>query len=289
MKHLIKSAFLLALLGIMPGHAQEKEHREVIRENISLRQQAKESTLLVKNVFGSIAIEAYNGTGIQMEVAKTIRAKNEQDLELGKRELTVKVSQAGNHIVLRPDAPYIDFDENRLSFKWCQDNESVPYQHQLDFTIRVPADILLNVSTINDGTIEISNTRGSHLKADNINGGITLNNISGQTEVHAINGAVTISYATNPVKSSTYYSLNGDITISYQEELSADIGFTTMNGELYTDFEIARQYAKTIKNATGKGSSTQYSYVARPVVQIGKGGTAYDFETLNGNVIIKKI
>jgi len=289
MKHLIKSAFFLALLGIMPGHAQEKEHREVIRENISLTQQAKESTLLVKNVFGSIAIEAYNGTGIQMEVAKTIRAKNEQDLELGKKELTVKVSQSGSHIVLRPDAPYIDFDENRLNFKWCQDNESVPYEHQLDFTIRVPADILLNVSTINDGTIEISNTRGSHLKADNINGGISLNNISGQTEVHAINGAVTISYATNPVKPSTYYSLNGDITISYQEELSADIEFTSMNGELYTDFEIARQYAKTIKNATGKGGSTQYSYVAKPVVQIGKGGTAYDFETLNGNVIIKKI
>lgn len=62
-----------------------------------------------------------------------------------------------------------------------------------------------------------------------------------------------------------------------------------MNGELFTDFNIAKQFAKTTKDESGKGNKAKFKYESRPVVQIGKGGMDFDFETLNGNVIIKKI
>jgi len=94
---------------------------------------------------------------------------------------------------------------------------------------------------------------------------------------------------TNPTASSTYYSLNGDINITYQKDLSADIVFKSMNGELFTDFDIAKQFAKTTKDESGKENRIKYKYESKPVVQIGKGGIDFNFETLNGDVIIKKI
>ena len=59
-----------------------------------------------------------------------------------------------------------------------------------------------------------------------------------------------------------------------------------MNGELFTDFDINKQFMETNKETSGKA---KYKYEAKPVVQIGNGQVDFDFETLNGNVFIKKI
>ena len=105
--------------------------------------------------------------------------------------------------------------------------------------------------------------------------------------MHCINGDVTVSYAQNPNSDSKYYALNGDMNISYQNGLSANVSFKSMNGDLFTDFDIERQYSDS-KRSTGKGKA-KFKYEAKPILQIGEGNVALDFETLNGNVYIKKI
>ena len=181
------------------------------------------------------------------------------------------------------------YKEGHFTSIHCDRWEESPYDHTLNFKVKMPKSSKLKVGAINNGEILVKNTRGSYINANNINGGIDLMNITGQTKVHCINGEVSISYADNPTASSTYYSLNGDITITYQKDLSADIAFKSMNGELYTDFDITKQYAKTTKDDKGKGSKAKFRYESKPVVQIGSGGMEFDFETLNGDVIIKKI
>jgi DUF4097 and DUF4098 domain-containing protein YvlB len=144
------------------------------------------------------------------------------------------------------------------------------------------------VSTVNNGVIDVKNIQSKSIVAENINGGITLNNISGKTWVSCINGPVDISYAENPKEESVYHTINGDITIAYQQALSANISFKSMNGEMYTDFDINKQFTKTTKNK-GDESRPKYKFEARPVVQIGSGQVDFNIETLNGDVFIKKI
>jgi DUF4097 and DUF4098 domain-containing protein YvlB len=141
---------------------------------------------------------------------------------------------------------------------------------------------------VNDGDIYVANTSGNFIKVNNVNGGIDLKNIKGKTYLHCINGEVNVSYASNPSEASEYYSLNGDINITYQNALSADVSFTSMNGELFTDFDVEKQYVRTKKENSEKRKG-KFKYQSTPVVQIGKGGLQLDFETLNGNVFIKKI
>ena len=267
--------------------AQKNEFTEVIKKELEVNN-AAESSLVIKNVFGSIDVEGYSGRTIQIEVERSIKAENPSDLELGKAELQLKVSEQPNRVIIRPDAPYIEFDEDKLKYRWCDNSYDLGYEHNLNIKVKVPNTMLIDVSTVNNGEVLVENTRGNFLKAENINGGITLNNITGKTKVNCINGPVTISYANNPNEPSEYYSLNGDINISYQKALSANISFKTMNGEMFTDFDINKQFTRTNKSI-GKGDKPRFKVEAQPVVQIGTGSVDFDFETLNGNVYIKKI
>ncbi|MEX0360864.1 MAG: DUF4097 family beta strand repeat-containing protein [Allomuricauda sp.] len=287
MKQLIFMASF-TLLAALPGlHAQKKEFREMIKKEIAFSNQS-DHTLIVKNVFGDITVEGYAGAQVVVEVEKIISAKNQADLDLGKKELNLGVIEKTGQVILYPDAPYADFDGENLKFNWCNNHDEPSYGHILNFKIKVPNKIHVNVSTVNDGEVTVKNTRGEVVSAENINGGITLTDITGTTKVHCINGDVNISYATNPKNASTYYSLNGDITIAYQRALSASISFKSMNGELYTDFDVNKQFMKTDKTME-KGNKPKYRFEAKPVVQIGSGLVDHDFETLNGNVFIKKI
>ncbi|MEM1338579.1 MAG: DUF4097 family beta strand repeat-containing protein [Bacteroidota bacterium] len=268
--------------------AQRKEFKETLTKEVTFTTATAENTLVVWNIYGPVSVEGYNGNAIQVKVEKEIFADNAEDLEVGKTELTLKVVAQDNRIIIHPDAPYIQYDEKGLRFNWCDNYEEPVYQHRLSFTIKVPKGINLNVAAVNDGDISVANTSGKFIKVNNINGGIDLENVVGKTNLHCINGRVNVSYASNPDVSSKYYSLNGDINISYQEPLSADVSFKSMNGELFTDFAIEKQYVRTSKNEDGK-RKTKFKYESTPIVQIGSGGIALDFETLNGNVFIKKM
>ncbi|WP_205783250.1 DUF4097 family beta strand repeat-containing protein [Flagellimonas allohymeniacidonis] len=286
MKQIILSLFLIFWVGMQSSEAQKKEFSERITKEVGL-ENVPTNTLIIRNFFGSISVEGYSGNQVLVNVKRTIWADSATDLELGKKELQLKVIQESDRVVLRPDAPYIQFDDEKLSFNWCN-NEEVPYDHQLDFTIKVPNSVKIMVSGVNDGDVVVKNTKGTYLKAANVNGGITLTNVTGKTKVNCINGPVTISYADNPTEASEYYSLNGDINISYQKSLSANISFKSMNGDMFTDFDINKQFVKTNKESS-KGNKPKYRYESKPVVQIGNGNIDFDFETLNGDVYIKKI
>ncbi|WP_350290270.1 DUF4097 family beta strand repeat-containing protein [uncultured Croceitalea sp.] len=288
MKKTILTSLLTVFTVVHFVNAQRQVFKEQIKKEIAFESSGKQNTLILNNIFGFVKVEGYEGNQIQLVVDKKITADNITDLETGKKELLVKVLKKGNKVVVYPSAPFMKFDQDKFQYYCCnQEYEEPAYEHQTDFTLRVPKNIKLDISTVNDGELTIKNMRGDFIKANNVNGGISLINITGQTKVHCINGEVKISYADNPKVSSKYYSLNGDINVTYQNTLSADVSFKSMNGELFTDFDIQKQFNRTSKSSENK--KTKFKYESKPVVQIGKGGIDYDFETLNGNVFIKKI
>lgn len=288
MKRIILTMLLVPTLGILCAKAQKKEFKEVITKEISFENQNNENFLDVQNLNGSITVEGYDGTILLLVAEKSITADNTNDLELGKQEIGTNVLREGNKLIIYPQIPNMEYRDGRFTNIKCDEWVELGYEHNLDFKIKMPKNTKLEVGTINQGEVLVRNTNGSFIEARNINGGIVLENITGKTKVHCINGEVMISYAKNPIEPSTYYSLNGNINITYQKNLSADIAFKSMNGELFTDFDIVKQFARTTKDEPGK-KNTKYRYESKPVVQIGNGGMEFDFETLNGDVIINKI
>ncbi len=288
MKRVLLCIVTAGVFAVQCANAQRKEFNEVIKKELSYEDSGDDKMLEVQNLSGSIAVEGYDGATVLVTVEKIISASNSTNLELGKNEIDIKVINQGNKIIVYPGIPNMHYKDGRFTNIDCNRWEERPYEHTLNIKVKMPKTNKLKVGAINNGEIVVKNTRGSYIEANNINGGIELSNITGQTKVHCINGEVGISYANNPTLASTYYSLNGDINITYKKGLSADVAFKSMNGELFTDFDVVKQFARTTKDESGK-KNTKYRYESKPVVQIGKGGLSFDFETLNGDVIIKKI
>ncbi len=128
-----------------------------------------------------------------------------------------------------------------------------------------------------------------NLQINNVNEGITLANVRGTTSAHTVNGDITsIILPTLPGQSS-YYTINGNINVSYQPDLSADLQFKSMHGEFYTDFPM-QNYCRhsTTKKQEKMDGEIVYKLNTTTSVRFGKGGKIFRFETLNGNVYIKK-
>jgi hypothetical protein len=63
-----------------------------------------------------------------------------------------------------------------------------------DIIVKIPYDLNIDISTINDGNVVVKNVSGE-VKANNINGNIALKKIAGKTYAHTINGDVDIEYS----------------------------------------------------------------------------------------------
>lgn len=280
---------LLVGLGLSctQASAQKQEFKEHISKELTLSKSAGSSTLAIYNINGFIKVEGYAGDKVVLEIDKTISGKDSQTLELGKQEFKLEFDQNADSIIVYTAEPH-DSRPNRNWKNNRNERHRVEYHYNLDFTIKVPYQLNLHVSTVNSGEVTVSNVNGN-LRAFNVNGPITLTNIKGTTEVRTINGNVTANYLVAPPDQSSYYTLNGDLKVSYPANLSADCQFKSFNGEFFTDFTNTEVLpAKVTKTQEQKGNGTVYKLNKDTSIRIGNGGKILKFETFNGNIYIKK-
>ncbi len=286
MKKIIVS--LLMGMGIMCTlpEAAGQEFKEHLSKEFALSGDISGATLFIYNITGFIKVEGYSGTKVLVEMDKTISADDEKNLNTGKKELKLGFDQRNDTIIVYIAEPF-DSRPHR-TWHYNDDHGDVDYNFTVDFTVKVPFDMNLHISTVNDGIITVSNVNGN-LHVNNVNAEISVKNAKGTTYAHTVNGDVSVSYLTNPPEASSYYTINGNINVSYQPGLSADPQFKSMNGDFFTDFPDAQLLPATVtKNKEKKGEGTVYKLNTMTSVRIGKGGRTYKFETLNGNVYIKK-
>jgi DUF4097 and DUF4098 domain-containing protein YvlB len=104
-----------------------------------------------------------------------------------------------------------------------------------------------------------------------------------------VNGDITVDYTAVPADASSYNTINGNLKVTYPATLSADLEFKSMNGSFFTDFnEVEVLPFKVMKNDDSDSDGTTYKLDKNSNFRFGKGGKRFKFETLNGNVYIKK-
>ncbi|TAH20734.1 MAG: hypothetical protein EAZ08_04945 [Cytophagales bacterium] len=295
MKNTIKLIiFVMMLRGgtVHTSHAQENEKivfENTIQKNFTFARQEKTNVLVIDNVNGGIEVEGYNGSEIVMEIRQKLSAKNESRLAKAKQEAQIKFQQSGDSIIVYYPSQRQDCCNEKASWSSNRWNSWEEYDYNFDFKVKVPKNTNLYLTTINRGDIKVSNVEGQ-IAVSNVNGGLTLDKITGITSAKTVNGKVMVTYTSNPPESSDYKTLNGTITVNYQENLSADLTFKSMHGEFYTDFQVAEYLNHQVeKKEENKGDSKKYKVSSRPAIRIGKGGVKHSFETLNGDIYVKKI
>ncbi len=282
---------LVTVMLCMSALLQSQEFKETIKKELQFASNNTKNVLNVQNVNGSIDIQGYNGNTIQIEVKKTIKAKSQEYLELGKREIGISIEENGNKIFVYLDSPWTYFDLEKGGFSHHENynrRERPKYRYHLDFTVKVPKNTGLIAGTMNDGDIFVKDVQGHLMKVNNLNGAITLENVAGRTDANALNRDINISYATNPKEDSYYNSLNGDINITFQDGLNADVSFKSMNGDLYTNFDTMAMKPEVTQKETKGSKGVKYKVDSKEAFRIGNGGVKLDFNLLNGDALVKK-
>ena len=244
--------------------------------------------LALYNLDGFVHVQGYAGQKVVVDVDETISADDSAALEAGKKELRIAFDQSGDSIIVYTAEPYDTRPHRRWTYYDDRDRNEIDYRYSLSYTVKVPFGINLIVSTVNNGDIDVQDVTGS-LKVNNVNGPVSIKNAKGVTNARTINGNLTVSYTSVPPDGSKYYTLNGALTVTYPADLSADLQFKSMNGRFYTDFPQVEILPVTVtKNTQPRDGGTVYKLDIDKRVRIGSGGKLFRFETMNGNIYIKK-
>ena len=273
----------LGLLCAAGTAVNAQEFKDHIKKEFTV-QKAASTVLAIYNLEGSIDVQGYPGDKVVLEIDEVIHASTQEQLEIGKKEFKLGLDQKDDSIIVYTAEPY---DTRPGQNRW--NDRHIDYRCQLEFTVKVPYDMNLDIRTVNKGRLAITDV-GGMLKAHNVNGGITIKNAKGTTEARTINGPVTINYLNVPPDTSSYYTLNGTLEVTYPDDLSADVQFKSMNGSLFTDYEntetLPVAVVKNVEKGTGHGTLYRLDIARR--VKFGKGGRVLKFETMNGDIYIKK-
>lgn len=282
MKKLIMPFLTVLVFSCSNINGQKTKLEETIKKEFNV---SVNSVLAVYNVNGHVKVDGYDGDKVLLEVDKTISGKTPEILEEGLKEFKLVFEQKDDSVIVYIAEPW---DSRPHERRWNKNEKKNQYDHNLNFRIKVPKNLNLLVSTINNGDITVNDVEG-YMKVNNINGAVAVNNAKNANEIHTINGDVNINYISLPPDNSKYYTLNGKLTVTFPENLSADCSFKSFNGELFTNFENVEKLPSKIQkivNNNGEGTTHKLSKGSR--LRIGDGGKNLSFETFNGNIYIKK-
>lgn len=286
MKKTVLALMTLALFGLFlaaHNHDYDVQEKETIQKTLKIADASQAAEVIVDNVWGSVRVEGTSGRDVILTAQKTILAESKEKLQKAKEEVKLDITEKGNTVDIYVDGPFR-----------CRDNEGhgihvhkdPGYIVQYDFALKVPFRTKLDISTVNEGDVEVKNVEGD-FEVDNVNGEVRISEINGSGKAHTVNGEVRVTFKRAPAEKCSFGSVNGDLTISFPADLSADFRIKTFNGEVYSDFPVTYLPAAPAVREETKG---KYVFKSDRFfgVRAGKGGPEIKMDTLNGDILIKK-
>lgn len=237
--------------------------------------------VIVKNITGSVRVTEHDRDRVEMHATETVRGDLQADIERARAELTLKVESEPGRVAFRVRRINDDGDDCNCG-RWGND-----YVVEYDIEVRVPRGTALDVATVNDGDVTAEGVSGDFTLA-NVNGGVHLTGATGSGEVKTVNGDVEASFARAPAEATSFHTVNGDLDVTFPNDLSADLEFKTMHGDILTDFEVESLTQPPTVDRTRNGARSVMRMNRNSAFRIRSGGETLSFNTLNGDIYVRK-
>ena len=247
---------------------------------------SNDKTLDIDNVDGAIQVVGDNGNTIRVEGERIARGEDQQALDRAKREVKLDVNEKDGVAQLYVNGPFRDNGHSSDDHGFHTHFDEHEYEVTYNFTVHVPRDTGLRLRTVN-GEVKTEDTRGK-FDIHGVNGSVTMTGIAGSGTLRTVNGRTTISFRESPKAASDFQTVNGAIEASFPPNLSADLRFKTLNGQVYTDFDTTALLPSAAQAPDRRNGRFVYRTDHTSSVRIGSGGPELSFETVNGDIRIKK-
>jgi hypothetical protein len=278
-----------ALVWFVPGLAYwlgvPMQERETIERMLQWPSGSTTKVLELSNITGNVRIVAEDRQDVAVSAVRT----EERRALAADAAAKVDFRQQGERILVCGDARYCGCHREARGRDvrdewddWDDDRTRV----RVDFEVKVPRTVTLDVCTINNSSLRVEGTSGAYTLR-NVNGDVTMTNVRGQGLVRTVNGDIDATFAAVPGGPAGFKTVNGRIDVTLPPGLAADLRLRTLRGELLTNFETTEAPAR---QAASERSNGRYVYRSNRFtsVRIGGGGPELTFETVNGDVRVRK-
>jgi hypothetical protein len=153
---------------------------------------------------------------------------------------------------------------------------------------RVPRNTSVQLDTVHDGNITISNLTGEH-ELSNVHGPITATGLRGTVIADTVHGAVKVELLeVDPGKAMAFTTVHGDVDLSFPTGFAADVTIESRSEEIYSDFEVVVKPAQPKIRRDDKNKGVSFELEQALELSINGGGTAVRIETLHGEIFLRE-
>ena len=138
-----------------------------------------------------------------------------------------------------------------------------------------------NVSVTNSwhGDISIEGFTGEVEANANLNGGLSLTNLSGPVTAYALNENIRVAFdKINQDAPIVIRTTNGEIDVTLPGNTPADLELSSWNGDIYTNFDLSKPDKDGLQSISGKNVKGA----------INNGGVDIILKSTNGNIYLRK-
>jgi hypothetical protein len=234
--------------------------------------------VIVKNIIGPIHVTGHDRNTVEMHATETVRGDLQADIERARAEMQLRTETEPGRVAIRVRHIGDDGGDHRHS-NW--DNYSIEY----DIEVRVPRGATIEVGTVNEGDVIVEDVSGA-FDLKNVNGGVQLVRAGGSGTIKTVNGDVKAVFARAPSQATSFHTVNGELDVTFPKNLSAELAFHTMQGDVFTDFEVeSLSVPPEVRRDRGRYTLNTNRNSA---FRVGAGGQRHSFNTLNGDIFVRK-
>jgi len=275
------TSLALAVATANAARNWNKEARDAIRHTFT-----NDKTLDVDDVDGTIEVIGDNGNTIRVEGEEIIRGIDQNAVDRARREVKLDINERDGVAQLYVNGPFRNNGHASDNHGFHDHYDGHEYETTFNFTIHVPRNTALELRSVN-GEIKTQDTRGN-FHVHGVNGSVSMTGVAGSGTLNTVNGRTTIAFAESPKGACEFKTVNGAIEASFPQNLAADLQLKTLNGSAYTDFDATALVPKTSEARENSRGRYVYKINHTSSVRIGAGGPELNFETVNGDIRIKK-
>ena len=270
-KILSMAGSIILIISAASGRMQDPN---VDRVTVPLDDPNRPAILNVSLLAGSISVKAHSGKDVIVEIRQQLESINPKEKTQGGLRLIPNTSSG---LTVEQEGNTVEVGVGMSAM-----------HREKQLIILVPVNTSANLSTVNDGDIEVEGINGE-LEVNNVNGAVYLRNISGSAVAHALNGDLIVTFqSVTPNKSMSFSSLNGKIDVTFPSTVKATLNLKSEQGEIYTDFDVVMEKTATKVEEEGKGKRKRIVLEKGMKGTINGGGAEMLFKNFNGDIYIRK-
>jgi DUF4097 and DUF4098 domain-containing protein YvlB len=210
----------------------------------------------LNNVNGDVEITGWSRNEVQIDAVKT--ARDQQRLD----EARVDVNSSGNSVEIETHYPTHLFANNN-------NPASVHY------TLHVPQNARIDKINLVNGGLTVQKLSGE-INANLVNGKVSASDLAGTADLATVNGSVEANYASlNNVHEIKLQSVNGRVELRLPQSPNAEVTASTVNGAISTDFPLTvkgRWVGKHMEGTLGNGGVKIELNNVNGSIHVGPGG-----------------